>query len=187
MKTQYYTACSLDGFIADEHHSIDWLLQLGDVEGSSYPAFIAEVGALAMGASTYEWLLRHHVKPGQPDGAPWSYAQPAWVFTHRALPRVPDADIRFVQGDVAPVHRAMAEAAGGRNLWILGGGELAGQFMDAGLLDEVIVQYAGVTLGAGMPLLPRRRASPPMRLLSVQAFGQAMAELRFAVGSAGRP
>lgn len=186
MKTQYYTACSLDGFIATEDHSLDWLLQLGDVEGSSYPAFIADVGALAMGASTYEWLLRHHVKPGQPDGAPWSYTQPAWVFTHRELPQVPGADIRFVQGEVAPVHRAMQAAAGGRNLWIVGGGELAGQFVDAGLLDEVIVQFAGVTLGRGMPLLPRRLAFPPMRLSSVHAFGSTMAELRFEVPRLGR-
>jgi dihydrofolate reductase len=50
----------------------------------------------------------------------------------------------------------MAAAAGGRNRWIVGGGDLAGQFADAGLLDEVIVYVAPVTLGAGAPLLPRR-------------------------------
>jgi dihydrofolate reductase len=50
----------------------------------------------------------------------------------------------------------MVEAAGRRNVWIVGGGDLAGQFGDAGLLDEVIVSIAPVTLGAGAPLLPRR-------------------------------
>jgi dihydrofolate reductase len=50
----------------------------------------------------------------------------------------------------------MVEAAGDRNVWIVGGGDLAGQFADAGLLDEVIVSIAPVTLGAGAPLLPRR-------------------------------
>jgi dihydrofolate reductase len=50
----------------------------------------------------------------------------------------------------------MVDAAGGRNVWIVGGGDLAGQFADAGLLDEVIVSVAPVTLGAGAPLLPRR-------------------------------
>jgi dihydrofolate reductase len=54
------------------------------------------------------------------------------------------------------VHEQMVEAAGGRNVWIVGGGDLAGQFADAGLLDEVIVYIAPVTLGAGAPLLPRR-------------------------------
>ncbi|HEV2711854.1 MAG TPA: dihydrofolate reductase family protein [Gaiellaceae bacterium] len=50
----------------------------------------------------------------------------------------------------------MVAAAGGKNLWIVGGGDLAGQFADAGLLDEVIVYIAPVTLGSGAPLLPRR-------------------------------
>jgi dihydrofolate reductase len=47
-------------------------------------------------------------------------------------------------------------AAGDRNVWIVGGGDLAGQFADVGLLDELIVAIAPVTLGAGAPLLPRR-------------------------------
>lgn len=59
MKTQYYAATSLDGFIATENDSLDWLFPLGDLSNSSYPAFISEVGALAMGASTYEWMVRN--------------------------------------------------------------------------------------------------------------------------------
>jgi dihydrofolate reductase len=181
MKTQYYAASSLDGFIATGDHSLDWLLQFGDVEGSSYPAFIREVGALAMGSTTYDWLLDHLVKPGQEGGAPWPYEQPTWVFSTRTLRRVPGADVRFVRGDVTPVHREMVAAAAGRNIWIVGGGELAGRFHDAGLLDELIVQVAAVTLGSGAPLFPRRIAFPPLRLTSATAFGEAMAELRFAV------
>ncbi len=84
-KTQFYGASSLDGFLATRDDGIDWLLQFGDVP-SSYAAFIAQVGAIAMGASTYEWLLEHHVKLGRPDQQPWPYAQPTWVFTHRVLP-----------------------------------------------------------------------------------------------------
>jgi dihydrofolate reductase len=54
------------------------------------------------------------------------------------------------------VHRDMVDAAGDRNVWIVGGGNLAGQFADAGLLDEVLAMIAPVTLGGGAPLLPRR-------------------------------
>jgi dihydrofolate reductase len=181
MRTQYYTAASLDGFIATPDDSLEWLFPLGDVNDTSYPAFIREVGALAMGASTYAWMLRHVIKHGEAGGAPWPYAQPAWVFTHRDLPGVAGADIRFVRGDVRPVHEQMRAAAAGRNLWIVGGGDLVGQFHDAGLLDELIVQVGSVTLGAGKPLLPRRITSPPLRLTAVQRFGPGFAELRYDV------
>jgi dihydrofolate reductase len=75
----------------------------------------------------------------------------------------------------------MVEAAGGKNVWLVGGGELVGQFHDHGLLDELIVQIAAVTLGRGAPLLPRAIVTPPLRLLSVRAYGEAFAELRYAV------
>lgn len=179
MKTQYYTATSLDGFIADGNNSLDWLMQFGDVEGTSYPDFIRDVGALAMGSTTYEWLLRHEA------GKPWPYQQPTWVFTSRSLPTIPGADIRFANGDVRPVHREMAAAADGKNLWIVGGGELAGQFHDHGLLDELIITVAAVTLGSGAPLLPRAITSPPLRLASVTRYGESFAELRYEVPRRG--
>jgi dihydrofolate reductase len=147
--TRWYTATSLDGFIADERNSLDWLDNHdADQAGSlNYTDFIAEIGALAMGSTTYEWLLEH--------AASWPYTIPCWVFTHRELPAV-DAPVTFTQADVATVHAELTAAAGDRNIWIAGGGDLAGQFADAGLLDDVIVHIAPVTLGAGAPLLPRR-------------------------------
>ncbi|HVK40673.1 MAG TPA: dihydrofolate reductase family protein [Candidatus Kapabacteria bacterium] len=181
MKTQYYTASSLDGFIATPEDSLEWLFALGDVETTSYPEFIADVGALAMGSTTYEWMLRHAVGPEATHPEPWPYAMPTWVFSTRELPPVPGADIRFVRGDVRPVHAAMAEAAGGRNIWLVGGGDLVGQFHDAGLLDEIIVTFGSVTLGAGRPLLPRMITSPSLRLTSARALGEGFAELRYDV------
>ena len=171
MKTQYYTASSLDGFIADERHSLDWLLQFGQAT-DDYPGYIREVGAVAMGASTYEWLLAHHVRPGTDREQPWPYAQPSWVFTSRELPRPRDADVRLARGDVRPVHEAMTRVANGKNVWIVGGGELAGQFADAGLLDEIILGVAPVTLGTGAPVLPRRITSSRLRSSRVEQRDQ---------------
>lgn len=181
MKTQYYTASSLDGFLATEEDSLDWLFPLGDLEHSSYPEFIANVGALAMGAATYEWLLRNAETVAAETGSPWPYTQPAWVFTHRTLPTLAEADVRFVQGDVRAVHAAMRAEAGERNIWIVGGGDLAGQFHDAGLLDELIIQVGSATLGRGKPLFPRRVLSPTLQLVSVQQMGTGMVELRYQV------
>jgi dihydrofolate reductase len=156
--TQYYTATTLDGFIADPDDSLDWLFtRAQDHDGPlNYKDFIAGVGALAMGSTTYEWILDHEFSDKPREEWKWPYEVPCWVFTHRELPVVPNARVEFTSGDVAPVHEQMLAAAGGRNLWIVGGGDLAGQFADAGLLDEVIVYVAPVTLGAGAPLLPRR-------------------------------
>ena len=181
MKTQYYTATSLDGFIATEDDSLEWLFPLGDVKDTGYPAFIVEVGALAMGSATYEWMLRHAQTVAAETGSAWPYSQPTWVFSSRALPAIPGAKLHFVQGDVRPVHAAMREAAGGKNLWVVGGGDLAGQFFDAGLLDELIVQVGSVTLGKGKPLFPRRLTSPPLALVSVRQVGPGFAELRYQV------
>src|SRR5690349_23304897 len=100
MKTQYFTATSLDGFIATEDDSLDWLFPLGDLNSSSYPEFIARVGAIAMGSSTYEWMVRHAETVAAQAGSAWPYTQPAWVFTTRRLPIIAGADVRFVQGDV---------------------------------------------------------------------------------------
>ena len=147
----------------------------------SYPEFIKAVGALAMGSSTYEWMLRHIVNSGSGTSSPWPYAQPTWVFSSRTLARVEGADIRFASGDVRPVHQEMSGAAGGKNIWIVGGGELVGQFYDAELLDELIVQVGSVTLGTGKQLLPRRITSPSLKLSSVRQFGPGFAELRYEV------
>lgn len=181
MRTQYYTATSLDGFIATEDDSLDWLFPLGDINETSYPSFFAQVGALAMGSTTYQWILKHADKVADATGSTWPYAQPTWVFSSRKLPAVAGADVRFVKGDVRPVHAGMARAAGGKNIWIVGGGDLAGQFYDANLLDELIVQVGSVTLGKGKPLLPRRITTPPLKLVSVRQVGTGFAELRYQV------
>lgn len=180
-KTQYYTASSLDGFIADASNSLDWLFQFEDPETRDYDAFIQDVGALAMGSTTYEWLLEHHIKPGSEDAQPWPYTQPTWIFSSRTLPAVEGADLKFVQGDVRPVHAEMVATAGGKNIWVVGGGELVGQFYDHGLLDELFVQVTSVTLGSGAPLLPRQITTPPLKLLSATQWGSGFVQLHYRV------
>ena len=169
-RTQYFTATSLDGFIADENNSLDWLFQVDGADAErSFGAFFAEVGAMAMGATTYEWVLDHERLLDRPERWRAFYGDiPCWVFTHRALPTVTGADVRFVEGEVEPVHRAMTGAAAGKNVWLVGGGGLVGQFADRGLLDEILVGIAPVTLGGGAPLLPRRLTADVLELVDVR-------------------
>jgi dihydrofolate reductase len=152
----YYTATTLDGFIADPDDSLDWLFvqDIDEAGPMDYTAFIAGVGAIVMGATTYEWV-RARVVAGTDK---WAYPMPCAVLTHRDLPAIDGADIRFATGDVAAVHASLVAGASGKDVWVVGGGDLAGQFADAGLLDEMIVSIAPVTLGAGRPIFPRRYA-----------------------------
>jgi dihydrofolate reductase len=172
-KTQYLVAASIDGFIADIDNSLEWLFEAEaratkDAKGAreeQFRQFFAATGAMTMGATTYEWFVAHEDLLANP--AQWQeyYAQvPCWVFTHRKLPAVPGANVSFVSGDVRPVYDQMRAAAEARNLWVVGGGELAGQFADLGLLDEIILNVAPVILGAGAPLLPRRLTAAQLTL-----------------------
>jgi dihydrofolate reductase len=124
---------------------------------------------MAMGSTTYEWVHAHERLGEEPERwRAWYGDTPAWVFTHRALPPVAGAEVRFVHGDVAPVHAEMARAAGDRAIWLVGGGDLVGQFADQALLDEIIVGIAPVTLGGGAPLLPRRLTADVLELVDVR-------------------
>ncbi len=160
-RTTYLTATTLDGFIATEDNDLSWLFQLeGEAPVGPYDEFIVGVGAMAMGATTYTWVVDHE------DGR-WPYDLPTWVFTHRELAQPEGADVRLTSEDPTAVHAEMAAAAGDRDVWLVGGGDLVGQFLDRDLLDEIWVSIAPVVLGSGAPLLPRRHTRP-MRVLEVR-------------------
>ncbi|WP_370248044.1 dihydrofolate reductase family protein [Nocardioides sp.] len=151
---RYYTAVSLDGFIAadgDSAHNLAWLLEQPHEPGGphDYDTFLAGTGALVMGASTYTWLLDHSARTGEP----WPYTLPCFVFTHRDLP-LAAPQVRLVSGEVATHRAALEEAAGGRDVWVVGGGALAADLAAAGMLDELLLTIAPVTLGSGRPVFP---------------------------------
>lgn len=181
MKSQYYTATSLDGFIADSNNSLDWLMQFGDGPGDSYTEFIAQVGAIAMGSTTYEWVLDNEIFSDPDKPKLWPYEQPCWIFTSRKLRTIDGADLRFVSGNVGPVYKEMAESCEDKNIWLVGGGDLVGQFYDQGLLDELILSIAPVTLGSGAPLLPRNICTPALKLVSCKPIACSFMEARYEV------
>ncbi|WP_332644493.1 dihydrofolate reductase family protein [Aeromicrobium sp.] len=184
MATIYFTATTLDGFLATSDNSLSWLFEVpgADDAESSIPDFMAGVGPMAMGSTTYEWVVDHESLLDNPARwTEWYGDKPTWVFTHRDLPVVEGANIQFTQAPVAAVHAEMVAAAGDKDIWLMGGGDLVGQFADVGLLDKIIATVAPVTLGAGAPLLPRDIRSDRLTLESVKQSGQ-FAELVYAVG-----
>jgi dihydrofolate reductase len=173
MVTTYSVASSLDGFVAAPDDDLDWLLQFGfEPFQEHHDRFFAGVGAIVMGSSTYEWLLAHDDTWAYPD-------LPTWVFTSRAL-RVPaGAEVHFVSGDVSAHQTALEAAAGERDVWVVGGGLLAAQYQQAGLLDELRVTVMPLALGAGAPLLPVAAPTSVFELVGTTPFTGGAVELHY--------
>lgn len=175
------TAASLNGWIADEDNSLSWLFA---VDGGTTPdpeVLPAHAGVLVEGSTTYEWVLAEEDILAHPQKwRDFHGDRPTFVFTSRELPVPAGADVRFVSGPVAEALPAIREAAGEMDIWVVGGGDLAGQFLDIGALDEIAVSLAPVLLTGGAPLLPRRLTSDRLRLVSAKAVGQ-FARLVYAV------
>jgi dihydrofolate reductase len=151
VSTIYFTASSLDGFIVDTDDSLDWLTTRDiDADGAfGYQAFSRSVGALVMGSATYQWIVNN--QPGD-----WMYDQPTWVLTHRPEIIAAGHPVHVHAGPVGDLHPQLVTAAGDRDVWVVGGGEAAAQFVAAGLIDELMVSYAPCSLGAGSRVLPIR-------------------------------
>ncbi|MFC7529383.1 dihydrofolate reductase family protein [Actinoplanes sp. GCM10030250] len=185
-KTQYYTATSIDGFTADKNNSLDWLFEVDEGTENPFGEFFSGVGAFAMGARTYEWVLENDNLLEEPQNWHDMYGDvPCWVFTHRDLPPVEDANVFMISGDVQRVHEAMLVAAQGKNVWLAGGGDLVSQFVAEGLLDEIILGIAPAILGDGIPMLRRRVHVDDLILTGVREVGQ-FAYLTYAVGDVAR-
>lgn len=174
MSIQYYVASSIDGFIADSDNRIDWLLQFGfDAFAEHYERFLADVGAIVMGSATYEFVVGEGAEA-------WGYGTtPTFVFTNRELPAVEGADIRVVRGVVDDVLPEILSAAGPRNVWLVGGGDLARQFAAASALDELWLTIMPIALGAGRPVLPVEKPSAVARLVATTPFDGGAVELRY--------
>ena len=174
-RIQYFVAASLDGFIATPTDDLGWLLQFDGFEGGkeSYESFMADVGCIVMGGETYSWLLEH-----EPDN--WPYPDtPSYVFTHHEYTAPAGSDITFVRGDVTEFAADFERDAGGKNIWVVGGGNLAAQFAAAGLLDEIILSVIPVVLGSGTRLLPLEGPTAPLELVASRTMGRGIVELRY--------
>jgi dihydrofolate reductase len=185
-RVQYYAAASLDGYIAAPGEDLDWLTKYQGSYGGqeaqpakgAYDEFYVGVGALVCGSVTYEWVLDHLER----EGSEWPYkGKPCWVLSSRDL-RVPggdDVDVRIVAGPIRDHAEPMMQSAGDGTLWVVGGGNVASQFADERLLDELLVTVVPVVLGEGKPLFDRKLVGGPMQLTAVVPRDSGMVELRY--------
>lgn len=170
------TATTLNGFLADEHHSLEWLFAVEGGDAPTEELYPSDARVLVEGSHTYEWVLKHERLLENPERWGELYGDKVtFVFTSRDLPVPAGADVRFLRDGVTDALaeiRAAAKATGSPQVWIVGGGDLVGQFYDAGALDRISLSVAPATLSGGAPLLPRRIDPAHLRLLNARTVGQ---------------
>ncbi len=162
-----YVAVSLDGYIAGDGGTVDFLESYGSDE-YDFHGFMAQIGGLVMGAATYEQIV----------GWGWPYGEvPGLVLTNRDLPIAEGAEIEFASGDTGDEIRAYAEKTSDR-VWVVGGGRVIVDGMNAGAIDVLEMYVMPVALGAGVPLFPDV-FSGTLTLEESKAFSNGVVMLRY--------
>lgn len=166
----YYVAASADGFIARKDGSVDWL-ESRPAEDYGIGAFLESVDTIVWGRRTFEESLpRGGIEPFGPRTR-------HVVLTRDASRRWPGVETHA--GDVASLARRL-RAEPGKDVWIMGGGEVAGAFVDARCLDLLIVHVIPLLLGEGIPLFGSRARDVPMRLVAHHAYADGVLRLDYA-------
>jgi dihydrofolate reductase len=168
----YATATTINGFIADGANSLDWLFAVDDVDQTPMADFMQGVGVQVMGSTTYEWLIAHENLIDEPEKWGTFFGSMATrILSSRDLPLPEGVDARILRGPVGDHIDDLIECANGKDVWIVGGGDVAGQFLDAGYLDRIELAVAPAFLRGGAPLLPRRIPSARLHLVTVERNG----------------
>jgi dihydrofolate reductase len=167
----YHAACSLDGYIATPDGGVEWLGEFGAADGG-YDEFFAGIGSLVLGRRTFDQVL----------GWGWPYgSKPSAVLTTSPLPGDVPESVFASAGDDLPglVERLRASAPGG--VWIVGGGDTAGAFLRAGVLEELQLSVIPVLLGAGIPLFAEDAGGRRLELRGTETRPSGMVELLYRV------
>jgi dihydrofolate reductase len=180
-KVIYNTATSLNGYIADENNSLDWLFKVDDATAPDHLAFLEGIDVVVSGSTTFEWVVEQEDLINHPEKWPTYFGQrPMYVFTSRELSIPEGANVHLVNGSVAEHFETIEGDTQGGNIWIVGGGDLAGQFYDCGHLDEIQLSFTPVALLGGSPVLPRTIGPETLELTAIERFGQ-FAHMTFSV------
>lgn len=177
----YLTSTTLNGFIADSNDSLEWLFAVDATESPDHEAFVETIGAQVMGANTYDWLINNQGLMDQPEVWQSIYGNmPVFVLTNRTFPVPHGMNVTFISGDIMDHAATLASSTNGKNLWIVGGGDVAAQFLDAQILDEIVIQVAPAALASGKPLFPRDLGAEQLTLKDMTRFGN-FAQLTYEV------
>ncbi len=172
-------AMSLDGFIAGPGHTMDWGggRPLADfVAPEDFAEVAAATGAMMIGRRT--WEVGSKMEAEEPGSVDYPFSGPFFLLTHRLL-EPPEPDVTILSGDIGEAVATALNAAGGKNLEILGA-DVAGQCLGRGLVDEILVYVLPVLLGDGIPFSSRGLTRVDLEPIGSARSGEATI-LRFRV------
>ena len=173
-KVIVHIATSADGYIARPDGDIDWLTSRPAPKGFyGMGAFVRSIDTKLIGRKTYEMSLRL--------GATFDAKTHTVVFSRRAPPPGAPSAVEFVSGEIAPFVRRLREEPG-KDIWLMGGGELIASFLDARAIDEFVISVVPVFIGDGIPLIARRHRHERLELLSSERFDDGVVQLHYRVG-----
>ncbi|MGP9528417.1 MULTISPECIES: dihydrofolate reductase family protein [Micrococcaceae] len=177
---KYYVGASVDGFIADGSADAHWFTTFAKQPGvkKHFDQFFETIGAVVIGGKTYEGIAKE-VADGNMS---WMFAHlPVWVLTHHELPTLPDTDLTFIRGEIGFWSQDIARSAGAGDVWVAGGADLAGGFVQANVLDELLLVTVPVVFGEGTSIFGRS-VRAQLSAMSVEDLGNDITLTRYAVG-----
>lgn len=177
-KVIVHIATSADGYIARPDGDLEWLTSRPAPKGFyGMEAFTKTVDTKLLGRKTFDESLRL--------GAPFGAKDRTIVFSHRAPPADLPPGVEFASGDIGTFVGRLREQPG-KNIWLMGGGELIASFLDAQAIDELVISVVPVFIGDGIPLIARRHRYLPLELQSTERFEDGLVQLHYRVSQEGR-
>jgi dihydrofolate reductase len=166
-------ATSADGYIARPDGDIEWLTRRPPPKGFyGMGKFMRSVDAMVMGRKTYDVGLQM--------GGKFDAKSPTYVFSRQPPPASVPAGVEFIAGTIREFANRLRDRKG-KNVWMMGGGEIIASFLDEGAIDEFIISVVPVFIGEGIPLIAPRHRDVPLRLRSVQQFPDGVVQLHYDV------
>ncbi|WP_099222126.1 dihydrofolate reductase family protein [Listeria costaricensis] len=160
MSIYFYGCITLDGYLADKNHQLDWLYETGSPEETSYDAFYAQMDITIMGKKTFDEIADLE------NLADFYGGTKNYVFTHQ---QALSSDLFTpVSGDVVSFVRSLPAD---KNIWIVGGNQILAPLLDLDLVDQLVLQFAPVLLGDGVPLFTQKEAFKRFTLKEIHQYG----------------
>ena len=172
-KVIVHIGTSADGYIARPDGDLEWLTSRPAPKGFyGMDAFMRSIDTKLLGRKTYEESLRM--------GAKFDSKSRYIVFSRHAPPADAPSRVEFVSGAIGPFVSRLREQPG-KDIWLMGGGELIASFLDERAIDECVISVAPVFIGDGIPLIARRHRHVPLELHSIERFEDGLVQLHYRV------